>query len=281
MTVPTILLADNGSTRTEAVLNLRKLAQQLSKLCQHRVFPVPLQHANKISKQQLNGEPIDTLEPFLRKKLSEGERQFLLIPLFFGNSRALTSFIPKQVDSLQTRFGPFTLKQSEVLYPLPQGEPRLAAIVYEQLKSNLDNKKPPHIILVDHGSPIPEVTEVRKRVAKDLRDLLVSNAIVNEAVMERREGQAYDFNGDLLEKLLITIAKTTPNQHINLAPLFLSPGRHAGPGGDIEIICDQVRQRYPMLSIHIAPLVGQHPSLLDILLERLNSGLAEFRFFDK
>ena len=277
MTTPTILLADNGSGRAESVLNLRGLAQQLSELSHQTVFPVSLQHAHKIPAAQLGGRPADTLEPFLRKRLAEGEHDFLLIPLFFGLSRALTGFIPEQIESLQSRFGPFLLKLTDVLYPLPQGEPRLAGIVYDQLTHNPGNERTQQVILVDHGSPLPAVTEVRKRVAQDLRELLGAEASLEEAVMERREGPAYDFNGELLEQLLIRIAKATPEQSVDLAPLFLSPGRHAGPEGDIAQICARVQQRYPAFRIRIAPLVGQHPSLTGILLDRLNAGLAGFK----
>ena len=276
MTTPTILLADNGSGRAEAVLNLRSLAQRLSDVSRQAVFPVSLQHAHKIPAAQLQGRAADTLEPFLGERLAEGERNFLLIPLFFGLSRALTGFIPGQVKSLQSRFGPFLLKLTDVLCPLPQGEPRLADIVYDQLTRNLGNERLQQVILVDHGSPLPAVAEVRNRVAQDLRGRLGPDIPLAEAVMERREGSAYDFNGELLETLLTRIAEASPDQSIDLAPLFLSPGRHAGPDGDIAQICERARQRHPALRIRTAPLVGQHPSLNDILLDRLNKGLAEF-----
>ena len=64
--------------------------------------------------------------------------------------------------------------------------------------------------------------------------------------------------------------RSTP---ITLSLLFMSPGRHAGVGGDIETICERVRQLHPRLAISLSPLVGGHPLLAEILLDRLDSTL--------
>jgi hypothetical protein len=270
---PTIILADNGSRRAASVLNLRKLAHQLSLLSHHQISPVSLQHAHHIPAEKLEGKQADILQSFLRQKLGEGERNFLLIPLFFGVSKALTTYIPEQMRILQAEFGPFTLQQSDVLYPLPQGEPRLAQILFAQLSATIQGEKPQQVILVDHGSPLPQVSEVRKRIAQDLQRILESNVSLAQAVMERRDGVEYDFNGELLETMLLQVAETTPKTTLDLVLLFVSPGRHAGPGGDIEQICQRLKLHYPDLNIRISPLVGQHAALLDILHDRLNTAL--------
>jgi sirohydrochlorin ferrochelatase len=75
---------------------------------------------------------------------------------------------------------------------------------------------------------------------------------------------------------LTRIAKTDPDITVDLALLFLSPGRHAGPAGDIEQICERLRNTYPNFKIRIAQLVGQHAGLAEILLDRLNAALADF-----
>ena len=88
--------------------------------------------------------------------------------------------------------------------------------------------------------------------------------------MERREGKQYDFNGELLEACLNKKAQQgEPSAIVGL--LFSLPGRHAGEGGDIEKICESVMGRYPNFKIGISPLVGEHPLLLEILADRLNS----------
>jgi hypothetical protein len=53
--------------------------------------------------------------------------------------------------------------------------------------------------------------------------------------MERREGDEYVFN----EPLLATCLGTPPFDagEVVVALQFLSPGRHAGPGGDVATIC--------------------------------------------
>lgn len=276
MKTPIILLADNGSGKAESVLNLRNLAEQMSSLSCHQIYPVSLQHAEKIAVEELHGKPADTLAPFLRQRLSEGKRVFLLIPLFFGVSRALTAFIPQQLDQLQAECGAFTLKLGEVLYPLPQGEPRVARILYEQILTRTQGETPQRVVLVDHGSPLPQVSEVRTRVAEDLSALLGSDTTLTEAAMERRQGSDYDFNGELLNNHLTRIAETEPNITVDLALLFLSPGRHAGPAGDIQQICERLRTSYPNFKIRIAPLVGEHGGLANILHDRLNAALADF-----
>ena len=54
---------------------------------------------------------------------------------------------------------------------------------------------------------------------------------VTACAMERREGAEYDFNEPMLEAALQTGAGDAI-----VALMFLGPGRHAGPGGDIADI---------------------------------------------
>jgi hypothetical protein len=57
------------------------------------------------------------------------------------------------------------------------------------------------------------------------------------ASMERREGEAYAFNEPLLASRLA--AAPFDEGDVVVALQFLSPGRHAGPGGDVATICEQ------------------------------------------
>ena len=91
--------------------------------------------------------------------------------------------------------------------------------------------------------------------------------------MERRDGPAYDINGKLLEEVLQELAGESSVRPVVLSMLFLSPGRHAGKDGDIEQICAAACKRHPGLEVRITPLVGEHPLLIEILLDRLNSTL--------
>jgi len=258
--MPTILLVDNGSIKTEATLQLQKIAKQLGDQLHHQIHPVSLQHAEIV------------LISFLREKLQQGVRDFIILPLFFGNSHALTKFIPDVQTELQKEFGSFYLRVADALFPLPESDVRLAEIIFANIQSvaseqslSLDN-----IVLVDHGSPSPEITAVRNGVAKQVQAKLEGDVILEQAVMERRAGKQYDFNGELLENWLNNKADKGETSAI-VALLFSLPGRHAGIGGDIETICESVMQHYPNFKIGVSPLVGEHPLLLEILADRLNA----------
>lgn len=277
----TFLLVDNGSKRAAATLQLHHIAQQLSDRSNQYVYPVSLQHASAIPAEALGGTKAIIFVDFLRQKLTEGERVFRVLPLFFGNSRALTGFIPEQQALLVVEFGVFELTIADVLYPLPIGDARLAEIVYANIQQTAQNNALPlqNIVLVDHGSPLPQVTQVRKGVTEAVQAKLnyVSNVSdsasdieLAQTAMERRVGRKYDFNGILLEDWLIDKAKQGEQSAI-VALLFLLPGRHAGEEGDIVTICASVMQHYPDFTIAISPLVGEHAILLDILHERLVS----------
>ncbi|MDX1335081.1 MAG: CbiX/SirB N-terminal domain-containing protein [Gammaproteobacteria bacterium] len=271
----TILLVDNGSRRANATQNLRRLAGLLSERTGQNIHPVSLQHADKIPADKLDGNPALTFEPFMRSCLENGERDFIVLPLFFGPSRALSRFIPDHVETFKQEFGEFNLRVTDVLCPLPKGEPRLTKILHECITGITTEAKleTAQVILVDHGSPIPEVTAVRNQLAEELRKLLDKTITLSEAVMERREGKEYDFNGVLLEDLMKEYAEQKPDQAIILSMLFLLPGRHAGHGGDIDAICHSILQDYPQLKIYMTPLVGDHPGIIDILQLRLEECL--------
>lgn len=235
------------------------------------MHPVSLQHADQVPAGALGGRPADTLEPWLRRALAVGRRDFLLAPLWFGPSQALTRFIPRLIADLAMELGAFRLHCAPVLCPLPPGEPRLVEILFDHLRATaaVQGIKPRRLVLVDHGSPSPEVIAVRTWLAARLRERLGPNAVLYEAVMERRPGPEYDFNGDLLEGVLYRLAATDPACPVILCMLFLSPGRHAGPGGDITAICARVESAIPGFRVYPTPLVGAHPTLIPILADRL------------
>ena len=95
------------------------------------------------------------------------------------------------------------------------------------------------------------------------------SAGLTEAAMERRPGPEYDFNGDLLDLVLHRLAAADPITPVIVAMLFLAPGRHAGPGGDIAAICAAAQADCPGFQAHPTPLVGSHPALIEILADRL------------
>jgi hypothetical protein len=91
-------------------------------------------------------------------------------------------------------------------------------------------------------------------------------ARVAVASMEQRPGAEYAFAGPMLESLL----GETPfaEGDVVLARLFVSPGRHAGLGGDLDEICSEAMRTYPGLRVHPTELLGTDPRLAEILAER-------------
>jgi sirohydrochlorin ferrochelatase len=49
---------------------------------------------------------------------------------------------------------------------------------------------------------------------------------------------------------------------------LISPGRHAGPGGDIAEIVADAEAAHPGLNVRITSLIGEHPSFVDLLARR-------------
>lgn len=269
--MPCILLIDNGSSRADSTLRLRRLAAALGERLGARVHPVSLQHADRVPADVLAGVPADILGPFLRRKLADGERDFLAVPLFFGPSRALSHFVPDIAAELAAELGPFRLRVAPPLCPLPAGEPALIQILADQARAAAQAQQAPlrRVVLVDHGSPLPEVSAVRQWLAEGLRGHLGDGVELREAVMERRPDPAYDFNGPLLAEVLEDLARLDPQTPVILALLFIAPGRHAGPGGDIAQICESVVQAHPGFPVYPGPLVGEHPALIRILADRV------------
>jgi sirohydrochlorin ferrochelatase len=123
-------------------------------------------------------------------------------------------------------------------------------------------------LLVDHGSPTPEVTAVRNWLAGQLELLAQGDYQVAEAAMERRQGPEYAFNGALLEEALQRLQQDGETRRLVVAMQFLGPGRHAGRGGDVETICEEARAQNPALEIGITRLLGEDDELIDILTDR-------------
>ena len=271
--MPCYLLVDNGSKQPLATLRLRRLAVELSTYTGKSIHPVSLQHADSIPADQLGGAPAHTFSDFLQQQLQQGETDFIALPLFFGQSRALTSFIPDEVAKLQVHYTELKVQLAEVTYPLPDGDPRLAEIVHEHIQQTLEQigaeaEANTRVVLVDHGSPSAQITAVRQGIAQTVVERFGLD--LGQACMERREGEQYDFNGELLQEWLRRQAEQGIESVI-IAMLFFLPGRHAGPCGDVEEICEAVLKDHPQLCYTITPLIGEHPLLLEILKSRLEA----------
>ncbi|MDB6167526.1 MAG: CbiX [Verrucomicrobia bacterium] len=233
------------------------------------VEPVSLLHSSAVPAQKLGGRKAEILEPALRRRAKAGARRFLVVPLFLGPSRALTGYIPECVKRLRRNFPALSVR---VARPLSVShDDRLAAMTAAAVETKLTpaflKGRRARVAVVDHGSPAAAVTRVRNRISAQVRRQLGSRVeSVAACSMERRPGEAYDFNEPLLETLLARRGWNTGP--VVVAQLFLLPGRHAGPRGDIAAICGRARKKNPGLSIARTRPMGEHPGLVDILADR-------------
>ncbi|MDP1581616.1 MAG: cobalamin biosynthesis protein CbiX [Candidatus Didemnitutus sp.] len=270
MTAPLTLLVDNGSLAPAATRQLRRLAAALAQRVGEPVAPVSLLHSSAVSPEELDGVAAEIFESALRARLAEGRTEFLVVPLFFGPSRALTDYLPTRVAHLQRRNPALHVQMAPVLFA--EGDRRLAEILADNVRSvtSCESGKPHRVALVDHGSPVREVTTVRNALALQLAALLGPGAEVAPCSMERREGSEYDFNEPLLAKWLTQVE--WGSGPVTVAMQFLLPGRHAGPEGDVAQICAAARVQQPKLTTQLTPLVAEHPRLVEILADRWRAG---------
>ena len=265
------LLVDNGSLRPDSVLNLRRVARELSKVAGLSITPASLLHSSKVPVEQLEDEPAINLERRLRLSLEAGEQDFTLIPFFFGPTGAINNYLPERLAYRREKHGSFNICRTPFLFlGDDQDNSDLTSILGSNVRQIIDYHEweRPKVILVDHGSPAPEVTKVRNAMAAELAKALGDEVeAVAPASMERREGDEYAFNEPLLESLL---DKAPWNRGpVIISMLFLSPGRHAGPGGDIATICQEAERRHPGLRTSMTGLVGDHPGIIPLLERRL------------
>ena len=148
--------------------------------------------------------------------------------------------------------------------------PTLAHIVASRVREAAAGLQLPTVVVVDHGGPSPSSAYVRDRVAAEVRSLLGAGiGPLVAASMESPEGPEFDFNRPLLEEALVQAGP----RDVVIAPLFLSPGRHAGPRGDLARIARESRKRSPRLRCHFAGLVGTHPAAAEFLAGALAESL--------
>lgn len=267
---PDLVLLDNGSLEPAATRSLRRIAAELAGRLGRPVFPVSLLHSHKIPAEQLDGVAADILEPWLKRALAAGRSRFLVLPLFFGPSGALVDYLPARLAHLRQTWPRLELTLAPCLCDAAEGgDEAILEILADQVRAipgGLSAGRT-QVLLVDHGSPKREVTEVRDRLASSLAEKLGGSvAGVAAASMERRPEPEYDFNEPLLERALPALPEGCTDVVVSL--LFVSPGRHAGPGGDIATICEAAMAACPGLRVRMTALVGEHPGLVALLARR-------------
>jgi sirohydrochlorin ferrochelatase len=270
------VLFDNGSLRPEAVLQLRLTALQLQAAIGVRVHPVSLLHSSAIAPERLGGVPAEILEPALVALLQARVTDLVLVPLFFGPSRALTEYVPRRLEHLRCQFPGRRVRLGHWLVDTGKtGDTRIAAILADNARLTIRSQhltRPP-VVLVDHGSPQREVIAVRDILGQQVAHFL-DKEIDRLAVasMECRPGTEYDFCEPPLATLLHRPGFA--QGHVVVVQQFLSPGRHAGPAGDLVNICNAAERAQPGLKTYLTNPIGADPRLIEVLADRYQEARA-------
>ena len=263
-----VLLVDNGSLEPASTLQLRRLAAELEGKVGMKVEPVSVAHSTKVPAEKLEGRRAELLDEALDRCVAEGVTDVIVAPLFVGPSYAIVRHVPAVVaqrGSLRAR----------IAAPLfVEGETRLAEIlaehVREERKTIACNQAPTggvRVAVVDHGSPSRGVTTVRDAVAAQVRELLGGEVVeVAACSMERRASEEFAFNEPLLEGLLARDG--WKDEAVVVALLFIAPGKHAGPEGDVAQIVRRARGG-TLDAVRFTRTMGAHPLLVEILADRV------------
>jgi hypothetical protein len=262
-----IALVDNGSLEPAAHTGLRAAAAAIGARSEVPVEAVSWRHSDRIPSYALEGGPGLTLVAWVRDHVAAGEREFLFIPFFISPQGAIGSSLRKDLLALQGELGGFEFSFSGGL----AADAPMAEIVADRVRqaSTAAGLVRPPVIVVDHGGPTRASAEVRDRVANAARARLAGEVgRLTAASMESPDGPEFEFNRPLLAEALLS--PDLDSGDLIVAPLFLSPGRHAGSGGDLFRIAREAEVTRPGLRCHFAGLVGTHP----LAIEHLASSLA-------
>ncbi len=239
-----VALIDNGSLEAASYRNLRHVAIALSTATATTVHAVSWKHSDRIPAAALDGTPAWALAPFVRAMHALGQREFLFVPFFISAQGAIGSALRRDLERLAAELPGLTfsftpgLADANVL-------PDILAARIRSVQSAHGLLRPP-VVLVDHGGPSPSSAALRDRLARQLAPTLRPE--VGSLVAASMEGEHPPLLADQLG------APGFAGRDVIVALLFLSPGRHAGPGGDIARICAASPAR-----CHLTELIGTHP----------------------
>lgn len=277
----TVALIDNGSLQPAAHRQLRALAATLSARAGVTVHAVSWKHSDRIRPANLAGGPPArvvplqpdgrgwTLAPWVRAQFAAGERDFVFVPFFVSAQGAIGSALRNDLIALQSKLGEFAVEFAPGL----GSDDTLARIAADRVRQVIADRRltRPAVIVVDHGGPSSESARVRDAVATRVQAEL--GAEIADLAAASLEGAAYAHNQPLFADQLAEPG--FDRGPVVVAPLFLAPGRHAGPHGDLAQIAREAEDRLgePPLRCHFAELVGSHPLAAASLAEKLRATL--------
>ncbi|HEY3755040.1 MAG TPA: hypothetical protein VGL42_02710 [Opitutaceae bacterium] len=218
-----VALIDNGSLSAEPHLLLRRIAQEISGATGIPVEAVSWKHSDRAFLPDKSRAPV--LKTWVQGGRAEGVTDFIFIPCFISPEGAIAGSLRSDLEELGISYS-FTDGLSPAVLGLIVAE-RVRAVIAAQRLTR------PEVIVVDHGGPAPISGRVRNAVAAHaVRELGASVSRVVAASMETPETGDHPHNLPLFGTALQSIAA----EAAIVAPLFLAPGRHAGPDGDLERI---------------------------------------------
>ncbi|MBI5691742.1 MAG: hypothetical protein HZC55_16785 [Verrucomicrobia bacterium] len=246
----TVALIDNGSLEPAAHQHLREVASRLSNRLRVPVHAVSWKHSDRIPAAELGGRPAWTVDAFLRSRIAAGERDFLLVPFFLSAQGAIGSALRRELEHLQAEAGGFTFAFTEGI----AARGVVPAIAASRIRDVLTQRRlsAAPIVVVDHGGPSPASAALRDRLAGEIAATL--SLPDTRVVAASMEGRHPPLLRDTLRQPGLA------GQDVVVLPLFLSPGRHAGPGGDIATLCQESPAR-----CHLAGLLGTHELAVEAL----------------
>lgn len=263
----TIALLDNGSLEPAATRNLRAVAAALSLKTGVTVHAVSWKHSDRLPAADLDGRPATTLAPFIREHVARDAHEFLFVPFFISAQGAIGSALRTDLEKLQRTVGDFEFTFSDGL----AARGGIAVIVAARIRETIaaQGLRSPPVVVVDHGGPSPESAALRDRLAAEVRILL--GAEIGPLTAASMEGEDHAHNRPLLAEALATPG--FDRGAVVIAPLFLSPGRHAGPHGDLAQIARTAEAGSSTLHCHFTELVGTHPRAREVLADALHAAL--------
>lgn len=272
---PVCFLFDNGSLRPASTLSLRVTGRQLAVELGVEVRAVSLLHSSAVDASGLGGQPAQLLETALSEFLAARPTAVVVVlPLFFGPSGALADYVPERLGSLTKKFPQARLLLARWLVDPAEPDNRIAQALADAVRRQIAAEKllRPKVALVDHGSPQRAVTAVRDFLGRQMQALLGDEVdALAVASMEKRPSPAYAFNDPLLAERL----RTSPFDRgdVVVALQFLSPGRHAGPDGDVARICAEARRERPELRPHLTETIASDQRVVSVLTDRYRQAL--------
>ena len=273
----TIAIIDNGSLEPAAHRNLRALAAALSARTGQTIHAISWKHSDRIAPASLGGNPAWTLDSWVRTRVAAGEVDFIFIPFFVSPQGAIGSWLRRDLEKLQQelggafRFG-FT--------PGLATHGTLVRIATARIRETIAAKRlsRPAVIVVDHGGPSAASAQLRDDVAAALQHELANE--IRGLTAASLEGEDHAHNRPLFVDALTLPGFT--HGDVVIAPLFLAPGRHAGPRGDLAQLVAGAEDRGASadapnpLRCHFTELIGTHPLVIDVLADALIQTVSTF-----